>query len=244
MDIASVLRAILRRWLIVLIGLAVTGAGTWAVYRAVPSSYQITSQAIILLPRTAQTMEYDTNPYLYLPNGLSILARVVTVEPNTASFHAAMRRDGFTAQYELDAEPREPLVRISVEGNDPEMVRATHRELLRRFEAELARLQAREEAPARQTAIVRFLDAESNPVPISGDSFRAAAMTAALGVLLTLLLVFLLERRASRSRRPREESDATDASDETTATTAVSQDAGAAGASTSQPTSKRAARRR
>lgn len=200
MDLASILRAVLHRWWVLLIGLVLTGAGAWAVYGAVPLSYQVTSQAIILLPRTAQTMDYDTNPYLYIPNGLSVLAKVVTIEPNTANFHAAMQRDGFMAQYELDAEPREPMVRFSVEGRDPEMVRATHRELLRRFEAELARLQEREEAPARQTAIVRFLDAESEPVAISGDSFRAAAMTAAVGVLLTLLLIFLLERRSQRSK--------------------------------------------
>lgn len=206
MDIAAILRTLLRRWLVVLIGVVLSAGATYQVFRMVPLSYQVTSQAIVLLPRTAASMEYETNPFLYLPTGLSVLTRVVTASSDTARFRAEMQRDGFQAQYEVDSEPREPIVRFSVEGQDPVMVGNTHRELLRRFEAELARLQAREGTPERQLAIVRFLAADAQPIAVSGDRFRAAAMTAAVGLGLTLLIAFLIERRAARGRPRREAS--------------------------------------
>lgn len=217
MDFAAILQVVVRRWWILALGLLLTGAGAYVVYRQVPTSYQSTSQAIILLPPTASSPEFKTSPFLYLPNGLNVLARVTAIGPDTADFRASMMRDGFGAKYEVDVETQAPIVRFSVEGSDPSVVDTTHTELLRRFEMELERVQSEEGVPKRQTAHARFLDATSDPVAVGGDRFRAVVMTGGVGALVSLTLVFLLDRalRArSDPRRSREEEPGSGREDE------------------------------
>jgi capsular polysaccharide biosynthesis protein len=194
MDLAAIPRTLVQRWLTLLLGLILTGFATVAVFTSVPRTYQARSQAIVLLSPTAGSTEYSTSPFIYLPNTLNVLARVVIADPNTARFRAEMAQNNYTAQYEVDVEPQGPVVRFSVEGNDPEIVRQTHAELLRRFEAELQRIQVEERVPPRQMAHARFVGANGDPDPIGGDRFRAAVATLFIGLLLTLLATFLVER--------------------------------------------------
>lgn len=199
MDVGRLVRALLRRWLILLIGLIVSVAAAAAVYFQTPSMYQSTSQAMVLLPRTASSPDEATSPFLYMPDGLTTLARVVVLIPNTPEFRRTLAEDGFGAQYEVSVESTAPIVRFSVEGADPQVVLATRDELMRRFAAELKRVQTEEQVPQRQFAHMRYLEASAEVDPLGGDRLRGAAVTAVLGGLLTLAVIILLERRSSKA---------------------------------------------
>lgn len=194
MDLGEALRALLRRWLILLCGLALTGGVAAWVYTRTPVTYQSSAQALLLLPPNANSPEYDSNPFLYLPNGLNVLARVVAVTPTTPQFRREMREAGFTSQYELSVETGGSMVTFSSEGLDPENVVATRDELMRRFELEIGHVQDDEGAPSRQRAHMRPLAKSDQATPLTGDRLRSIAVAGGTGVVLTLILALSLDR--------------------------------------------------
>lgn len=201
MDLGEALRALLRRWLILLAGLLLTGGAAAWVYLETPVSYQSSGQVLVLLPPNANSPEVATNPFLYLPNGLNVLARVVAVSPTTPQFRRSMIESGFRSQYELTVETGGSMVTFSAEGTDPENVVATRDELMRRFSTELDQVQDEEGAPDRQRAHTRQLSMSDQATPMAGDRLRAVAMVGAAGVVLTLILTLVLDRWLLRRAR-------------------------------------------
>lgn len=206
MDFGVVVGALLRRWLIGLIGLLLACGAALAVYSATPRTYQSSSQIMVLLPPTAGSTVVESSPFLYLPNGLTTLARVVTLVPGTEEFRRSMIVDGFVDQYEVSVESQNPIVRFSVEGADPASVLATRDELMRRYATELERVQGEERVPRRQFAHVRTLEATREVVAVSGDRLRAGAVTGVLLGILTLLTMVVVDRVSfARAKRGRDE---------------------------------------
>lgn len=193
MDLGEALHALLRRWPILLAGLLLTGGATAWVYTETPVSYQSTGQVLVMLPPNANSPEIPTNPFLYLPNGLNVLARVVAVSPTTPQFQRSMIEAGFHSQYELRVETGGSMVTFSAEGTDPADVVATRDELMRRFNVELDQVQDDEGAPDRQRAHARPLAMSDRATPMAGDRLRAVAVLGAAGVVLTLILALALD---------------------------------------------------
>lgn len=202
MDLVNIVRVLLRHWLPLLLGLTLVGVSAYAVYRVTPRSYEATSQIMLLLRPTASDPELETSPFLYLPDGLTALARVVTLIPNTPGYRASMAEDGFEPAYTVELQARDPIVLFTVEGSDPANALRTRDELMARFAADLDRVQEEEGVPDRQWAHFRVLQTSDVPTTSSGTAFKRAAGVGVFGGLLTLLGIALLERRA-HGRVPR-----------------------------------------
>lgn len=202
MELGSLWRLLLRRWLILVIGLALAAGGTVAVYRVAPRSYQAAAQGLLLLPPDANNPALETSPFLYLPQGLNVLGRIVNQRMQTPNFHREMKARGYHADYQLGMETQTPVISITVEGAEPEDTLRTRDELMNQFSEILAEVQRNESVPERQFAHVRFLDTSDEPTVISGDRLRAAAVVGAVGALLVLLIAVAWDRFAER-RRPR-----------------------------------------
>lgn len=201
MDFAKLVRALLRRWLILVIGIVISGGAAYAVYRYTPRTYEGTSQVMLLLPPTGGSADVTISPFLNLPAGLSTLARVLTLPPATPEYRASMAASGFDATYSLSVQPQNPIVTFTVEDRDPVRVLRTRDELMRRFAADLDEIQTTEKVPRRQWAHVRVLVSSNEVTSRSGDGFRNAAGVGVAGALLTLMVVVLLERRSSSTPR-------------------------------------------
>ncbi len=203
MDLESAIKVLLRRWLVVLIGLVLTvGVGAY-LYINSPPSYQSTARMLLLLPSDARGADADGSPFLFIPSGLNVLARLVAVVPQSREFRADMIEKGFPSAYEVGVDPTTPIITVSVEGPDPVNVRETRDQLTAAIASELLRVQEDEGAPEKQTAHARVYAAESEPEQLSGSGLRGVLALTAVGALITLLAAFTVDRLSHLRRQRR-----------------------------------------
>ncbi len=206
MDLAAAIKVMIRRWPVLVAGLVMTLGGVAYIYSTAPVTYESRGQVMVLLPSTASSPDYEVSPFLYMPSGLTTLARVVSLIPTTEQYRASMRAAGFDSEYEIGLDDRAPIVTMSVQGSDPHDVLATRDELVARFGRELQRVQMEERVPKRQFAHLRTLEASVTAEAVTGSRMRAAVAAIAAGGLVTLVALFgidsalsLWSRRRSRA---------------------------------------------
>lgn len=209
MNLERALRVLLRRWLVVVIGAALSLGAAVYLYTSTAPTYIASARLLLLLPPGAEDEETDSSPFLYLPNGLDILARVVASGPQSSASALGFEAQGLVSAFEVDVDPASPIIIVEVQGEDPANVIATRDAVVQALQAELERVQEEEEVPARQEASARVFAAEDTPTALSGDRRRNTLAVVAAGGLLTLLAAFgvdwLANGRTSRSLRHRGE---------------------------------------
>lgn len=205
MTLGSAVKVLLRRWLLILIGLLLTLGAAGYLYLNTPPRFQATARMLLLLPADARGEEAVGSPFLFLPNGLNVLARIVATTPTSQDFRSQMIDRGLSSQYEVGVDPTSPTLTVSVEGSDPENVIATRDGVIAAMQADLLRVQQEESAPVNQTAHARVYAAENTPEQISGDRMRGVLAVGGAGALLTLLVAFLIDRliHARKARKKR-----------------------------------------
>lgn len=205
MDIGSLLKLLVRRWVIIVIGLVLTGTGLYFVQSKATPSYQATGRMLLLLPADARGPGAEGSPFLYLPAGLNVLASIVAVAPDSREFASGLASRGLTSGFEVGVDPGSPTLTVSVTGRDPDNVIATRGAVIDGLAAELAKVQEEENTPVRQTAHARVYAAEDAPTALGGDSMRAMLAVGAAGAILTLVTAIgvdrLLAYRRSRPKR-------------------------------------------
>lgn len=203
MDLGSAFRVLLRRWVVVLLGALLTLGAAAYVYTQVPSRYQSTARMLLLLPADSRGEAEIGSPFLYLPNGLNVLAGIVAATPTSRDFRAQLVVEGFSSQFEVGVDNSSPTITVSVEGSDPQDVIETRDRLIQAINLELLTVQQEESAPVNQVAHARVYGTEAAPVQIGGDRMRAVLAVGGVGALLTLILVFAIDRLSllRRARR-------------------------------------------
>jgi hypothetical protein len=201
MNLADGMKVLLRRWMIVGIGMLITAGLAVLVYERAPQAYQTNAQLLLLLPAGAQGAELPNSPFLYLPTGLNVLASHVAVAPNTQQFRESMVEDGFVETYEVGVNPGVPIINLSVTGTRPDGVIATRDAVIERLGAELERVQDEETVPDRQRAHIRTAGLNERAHAMGGDKLQRALGALALGGLLTLLVAFAVDRRRTSDDR-------------------------------------------
>lgn len=209
MEFGDLRRLLLRRWLILAVGFVLVIGGAAAVYSTAARTYQTTGQGLLLLPPDANNPALETSPFLYLPQGLNVIGRVVNQRMQTPGFRRQMESSGHEADFQLGIDNQTPIVTITVEGSDAADTIQTRDELMRQFALILAEVQREEAVPTRQFAHVRFLDPSDEVDPLSGDRLRAAAVAGVGGAVLVLIVAVGWDRFASRRPRRRLNGDTT-----------------------------------
>lgn len=239
MDLGSALRVLLRQWLVVLLGLGLTLGACAYLYQTAEPRYQATGRMLLLLPANARGDDAVGSPFLYLPNGLNVLARIVSGAPQSRESRQEMAARGLTSDFQIGVDPTTPIITVSTEGPDPENVIATRDWLIDRLNAELLLVQQEENAPIAQTAHTRVYAAEEVPQALGGDWTRSVLAAVAAGGLITLVAAFAVDRlraiiklrrrrharhvNAAREARPADKSPPSDgAEDPDTETSSVS----------------------
>ncbi|RYB90724.1 hypothetical protein EUA06_10570 [Nocardioides glacieisoli] len=203
MELGSSLRLLLRQWIVVVLGGLLTAGAAAYLYTSTPPTYRATAQLLLLLPSTAGDPEQRNSAFLYLPNELNILARVVASVPSSRDFAVDLADRGLTSSYEVGVEPTSPVINVGAEGDDPVNVLATRDGLVEAVGDELARVQREERVPTDQTARIRVFAAETTPVELGGSGLRGVIAVLAAGGLLTLLTAFATDWLAEVRRRRR-----------------------------------------
>ena len=82
MVLSDMLRSLLRRWYIVVLGVILTVAGVYGAYTVTPVTYSATSTVVLLPPE--KSVKDGDNPYLYL-GGLGQALNVLVITMNSAA---------------------------------------------------------------------------------------------------------------------------------------------------------------
>jgi len=203
MILAEMLRGILRRWYIVLVGLLLAGGAAFAVWTIVPPGYERMA-AVLLLPGEGTLPEGATNPYLYL-GGLNTATDVVVgASSREVSLEAILEEvPGAEITIQRDGSTSAPVISIHVTGETAADAARAMDLLLVHVETTLADLQTQEEVPRSQRITTQqlYVDAESTV-----DQKNRIIMSGAVGggvLFLSLIIAVVIDMLVLRSRRRR-----------------------------------------
>lgn len=202
MELSSTFRLLLRRWLVLLIGIVATSAAGAYVFNTTPPSYVSGARMLLLLPNNARGPDAIGSPFLYLPSGLDVMARLLSGSVVTRDFQEAKAAAGLSAAVVVTVDNRSPMLNITVTGSDTDDVIATRDWVVDRLQKDLLQIQVEEGAPREQIAHGRVFGAENVPRPSGRTWLRPVLVVAAVGAVATLLAAvaidFLLQRRKLR----------------------------------------------
>jgi hypothetical protein len=197
-------RVLLRRWYVVLAGLAVTAAACLGVTSLVPAKHDAVS-TVLLLPPETRVDGRPTNPYLGL-GGLDGMADVVSAAMMDAGVQQSVADEGLAVEYGLgrDLTMSGPVVVVQVTGEAPQDALRGQQFLLDRLPERLDALQ--EDVGVRPAArITSTVITQDEVTQVNRRSQTRVLLVAAAGGLAgTYLLAALVDgivarRRASRS---------------------------------------------
>ncbi|MCW2944267.1 MAG: hypothetical protein JWR24_984 [Actinoallomurus sp.] len=197
------LRAIHARWRLAaaLLGLIVIGVGAGVV--VLPWNSRGEASVVFLSSRVV-SKQAGGNPYLVFASSLTVSAEVVGRRLMDDQTVQAMRKQGYTAPYQVGVAPDSagPVLSITVTGTDPGATEATLRALEAAVDSQLETLQSGVRPDARITAEV--VSSTDRPLRVSRPKIQLlgelliAGLGASAGVLL--LLQALADRRRAAAQ--------------------------------------------
>lgn len=197
----DMVKILLRRWYIVVAGLLLIAGSAVVVIKIVPTEYQASGQLFLLLPTEATGVETPTNPFLNLQSGLTVTASLIAGSVSTQDNETALAAAGFTSEYSVALNPGTgPLLVITAADTDPARALATRNEVIGQLKTELERIQTEAQVPERQVIAAREFSVTAEAEVLAGSKIRALAGVGAVGLILTLLAVFSIERMGKRRR--------------------------------------------
>lgn len=198
----------LRRWYIVIICLALTAGGAFAMSRTIQATYQSTATVILLPPPSVVTEE--GNPYLFM-GGLDQALSVLAVKLNSAEVAQSLVGVGESYTVEKDARGPGPLVSITAEATTGPGSAELRDAILDRLPQDLRDMQD-DLGVASDSQIGALTVVQSDePTKMMKEQLRALLGMAAVGVGMTVWVTGLFDRwllaRAERHRKKPEPAD-------------------------------------
>lgn len=203
------LEIVRRRWVVVLIGIALTGLTLLATTKLVAPKQSITATILILPPSQTQAGGLGTsNPYLQLgglTSPVEVLARALN-DPKVHDRVVTSRSDGdYLAERDLTTSA--PVMLISIEAPTLADARLTRDRLLKLTPDVLSNLQSSIDVPKASQLTSDVLSSEGIPAQQYKPLIRACLVVAAFGGVLTLAVAgaidSMLSSRGRRGRRAR-----------------------------------------
>jgi hypothetical protein len=197
----DVMRALGRRWYVLVVGLVMTAGLAYGAYVISPPEY--TARGLILLLPSEVAVGEAGNPFLVL-GGLEQPAGIVVAYFASASAQAEVEDHSPTAQFlvAIDDSTRGPVIAVNVTDSSEEAALSTLDFLMDRIPEELERLQTEVAAPADAVITSMPLTADTVAEVDRSGMIRLVIAAIAVGMLLTGIVAFTLDgvllRRAQR----------------------------------------------
>ena len=214
--VLDVIRALGRRWYVVLVGLLLTAGLVFGAYKASPPEYNARALVLLLPPRA--DVGKGGNPFLLL-SGLEQPAGILAAYFSSAPARSDVEAISPTAEYEvgIDDSTRGPVIAIDVTDESPADTVKVLGYLLEQIPAELARLQ--QEVDTRGDAVVgsMSLTVDRSAEPDIRGTIRLMIAALVVGVVGTGFAAVALDgfllRRKQRSEPPDDEAVDSDSED-------------------------------
>ena len=145
--VLEVLRALGRRWYVVIVGLLATGGLAYGALVTSPPEYH--ARGLVLLLPSQAAVGKGGNPFLQL-SGLEQPAGILVASFSSAPARAEVEERSPTADYTIgiDDSTRGPVIAVDVTAASAAETMETLNHLVTRIPQELARLQAQVQAPS------------------------------------------------------------------------------------------------
>ena len=211
MTLWEALRALVRRWPVVLVGMALTAMVGLVAIRE-PGVYFTRMQVVFLAPSTWYRNVLQTTPEAVMVTAGAVAKRVVgpgdvikygsldaTIIGTTGVREGVwIRAEDQGGQWAPDF--RTPIIVVDVVAASPARVREMQDESIQRIQGELDRLQGELNRSHLDLITIEVAPTDTIVYFVRGDRLRALAMTGLLGASVTLATVGILEARAGRRR--------------------------------------------
>lgn len=199
MTFTEIVRALGRRWYVVLLGLLLTG---WLGYGAVvltPPVY--TARGLLLLLPSDQAVGDGGNPFLVL-GGLDLPARILVAyyESDVAKDQVAEVAPDAEYVVAIEESTRGPVIAVDVKEKTPEGAIAALEYIADSIPRELGRLQQEVDAPPEAVVSSMQLTMDVEATTDNGGTVRALIAAVGAGLVATGLLALGVDGLALRRR--------------------------------------------
>jgi hypothetical protein len=200
--LSDFLRAIVRRWYVVLAGLCVTAALAFGASVVNPPEYSV--RGLVLLLPSAETVGVGGNPFLSL-SGLDLPARLIVAYFQSEAMQSEISEVSPTAEFGVDIEEstRGPVIAIDVTDDSEEGALATLSFIAAEIPENLDRLQDEVEAPPQSRVGSMPLTIDEEAVPETSGTMRLVLAAIGVGIVATLIVTFAVDRLLLGSGRRR-----------------------------------------
>ncbi|WP_413250412.1 hypothetical protein [Sinomonas flava] len=200
MKLRTLGRALLRRWYVVVAGLAALAGLCYVVYGIVPVDYK-TSGSVVLLP-SAESMGKGTNPYLYL-TGLGQAMDVLTRRMAAPDVAARLTMGHPSASYTVlpDVTSGSSILVVTVKSRSASDAQATMAAVIDAVPAELAGMQDELKVPAPSRISSMPVAQPTDPLADGKPRLQATAGLGAAGLLGVLVFTGFLDGLLLRKSR-------------------------------------------
>ena len=204
--VLDVVKALGRRWYVVVLGLFLSLGLAAGAYNLTPPEYN--ARALVLLLPGANAVGVGGNPFLAL-SGLEQPASIVVAYFSSESARAEIERRSPTAEYEvvLDESTRGPVIAVDVTDQSPGAALSTLDFLLTRIPEELARLQGEVDAPAPSVITSMPIAVDDEATRDSSDTIRNVIAAGVVGIVFTGFVAFAIDGLLLRRRMRRNSSE-------------------------------------
>jgi hypothetical protein len=225
--VLDVIRALGRRWYLVVLGAIATAALVLAAYISSPPAYN--ARALVLLFPSTSAVGERGNPLLAL-GGLEQPAGVLVAYLSSDAAREEVEQRSETAEYliRIDDSTRGPVIAVDVSDTDSQRALNTLGFILDRIPQGLAELQEQVDAPAEAAITSMQLTVDEEAERDIGGTVRIVIAALVVGVAGTCATAFALDGLLGRRRlsardalpapRPRLGPDAVPAAEQSRAT--------------------------
>lgn len=206
MELNDTLRVMVRRWYVLLLGLALSAGLGWVVHVSVPTSYEADT-SILLMPAETVVDEEVGNPYLYM-GGMADALDVLVIRAGAEQVRADVLDDFPGADYTIGSHPTTPtpIVDVTAEGASGEeslaLMQAATASVIETLDV------MQDELGLPDAARIRPAELTVDPVAteLTGQANKAAVAAVGAGVLVTLMMTALVDGVVARRSRNRSRS--------------------------------------
>ena len=210
MLVARLAQVVRRQWLIVVLGVVLTGAAGAGVTLIQPPTYDVTATALLLPPRLNLEGQ-ETNPYLQL-GGLTTAVDVLARALNDPQIHDKIVMDSTQGDYEVERDQltAAPLLNVTAESATPARAQQIRDQVLDAAPQALQQLQANVGVPTKSRLTLETLISDGAPELNYKSLVRSVIVVVGAGLALTILLsgaVDAWRARRAAARTPKADGD-------------------------------------
>jgi capsular polysaccharide biosynthesis protein len=207
MDLMESFRTLRRRWVLTLVLLLLTLAGTVAAAVKLPWTYESTATVVLLNSKTASTST-GGNPYLAFDTALTQAAEVVSLDVTDPRTAVALQARGYPDGYliAISSVTGGPILQITVTGKNPVTVEHTLYGVINEVKTKLTQLQAG--ITSRNLIKAQVLSVTPQPSRSKSKKAKPLVVVLALGLVLTFAIPQIVDGMRTRRQARRNAADA------------------------------------